>query len=126
MKILWDEKWPLAMFMVAESDRDKVLVAMMRKGASLSVYTNAPDDIYPLARKALSEVPLEQAERTARVMMDSDLKCGRHPGASDKGCAACLGIVSIGVGVIAPGDEKAAGVELDPFASDHPSTDIPF
>lgn len=119
MRVLWKPRFPLTAFLMAETDAERVFVAMIQKGAKINVYASAPEEIYQEARKVGDGT--EQAERVAKALMDADLKCDIHTRATRDGCAECLGLIGIGLG---PNVVESAGpTEEPPWVG---KDDIPF
>jgi hypothetical protein len=100
MKILKDPKHPLSLFMVAESEADRILVALLRKTKRVIFHKGASEEGFAKARE-LSLVP-EGGERVARRMMDEDPQCKLHPDSSKRGCPDCLGLVAFSIGTMLP------------------------
>lgn len=125
MKVIWKPKYPLSMFLIAETDADRVLVAMIRKTQRIKFFGNAPQGIYEEARKISPEEP---NERVARAMMGEDKKCDRHKTATKDGCAECLGIAAFRVVPEAiEGSPRYADDYEDRGGSIEPDgSDIPF
>lgn len=120
MKTIWKPEYPLTVFLVAESDADRIMVAAIRQGKNVVFYSNAPADVFDEVRKANPD-NAERGERVAKVLMGDDQKCSRHPKATTAGCADCLGMVAFQVKVTG---DRPAEPEVDPFSDTQ--DDIPF
>lgn len=112
MKVLKDAKHPLTLVMVAESEADRILVALLRKSKRVIFHKGASEEIFSEAR-ALSPIP-ESGERVARRMMDEDPQCKLHKDATKRGCADCLGMVAFSIGPVVSYEAPANYQECEP------------
>lgn len=125
MRVLWDSHRPLNLYLVAETDADRVLVALLRSGKDeVTIGVDVPKDVLSRVAKHLSR-EAEQAEDAALILMGSG-HCP-HGQRLMGSCPECLGVVGVQVrsrnGAAGSRDGTGDAPPLPDLESDD---DVPF
>jgi len=125
MKVLWDSHRPLSLYLVAETDADRVLVALLHRGEDeVAIGVDVPKDVLARVAKHPSR-EAGQAEDAALVLMES----GRCPHGQrlTGSCEECLGVVGVQVrsrnGVVV---DRVGPTLEGPPSSVESDDDVPF
>lgn len=95
MKVVWDSHRPLDLYLVAETDADRVLVALLhRETSEVTISADIPPDVLARVSRHPSRAA-EQAEDTALMLMEG-VRCP-HGARLTRECPACMGVVRVRV-----------------------------